>query len=169
MTGLIMVAGVALMAQDKTKPKEKEAATRIEWMSYDDGLAKAKKTDRQVLIDFTTSWCGWCKKMEREAFSDPEIIKTLNQEFVPIRVDGDSKRELNIDGYIISERDLTRSEYGVRGYPAFWFLESDGSKIGQVRGYKPTEAFKQALAYIKERQYDTTAAAENVKKDESNN
>lgn len=169
MSGLIMMVGMALMAEEKSESKEKKVPTTIEWMSYDDGLVKAKKTDRQIMVDFTTSWCGWCKKMEREAFSDPEVIKTLNQEFVPVRVDGDSKKELNIDGYIISERDLTRSQFGVRGYPAFWFLESDGSKIVQIRGYKPTGTFKEVLAYINERKYDTTSTTKDIKKDESSN
>jgi len=138
------------------KTTEKEVAAEINWMRYDDGLAKAKADDKHVMIDFSTSWCVYCKKMDKETFSEPEVIKLLNEHFVSIKVDGDSKQELDIEGYKISERDLTKKEYGVRGYPAFWFLKSDGTKLAQIKGYRPKEYMMEALNYIMEKKYDTT-------------
>lgn len=156
---LLMLVAVmfsqSVVADDtKVEKKPAEAKTRIQWMQYDQGLALAKKEGKHILVDFTTSWCGWCKLMEKEAFSDSRIIKMLNNEFIPIRVDGDSKKQLNIDGYIITEKALTSQEFGVRGYPTFWFLESDGSKIGPLKGYQKIEPFVKALAFIKDRKYE---------------
>lgn len=150
----VMLTQSATAVDSKTEKKPAEGKAKIEWMQYDEGLALAKKEDKQVLVDFTTSWCGWCKRMEREAFSDSRIIEMLNNDFIPVRVDGDSKEQLNIDGYIITEKDLTAVEFGVRGYPMFWFLESDGSKIGPLRGYQKIEPFMNALTFIKDRKYE---------------
>jgi thioredoxin-related protein len=130
------------------------ANKKIEWLDYDKGLIKGKEENKHIFIDFTAKWCGWCKKLDRETFADPEVIKMLEENFVSIKVDGESKRELNIDGYMISERDLTRREYGVRGFPALWFLKPDGSKIGPVRGYVPADKFLEALTFVKDRKYD---------------
>ena len=143
--------------QEKSKNKKEETAQptpkEIDWKTYPEGLILAASNDKQIFIDFSTSWCGWCKKMDRETFTDPTIIKMLSDNFSSVRVTGDSKKQLNIDGYKISERDLTSREFGVRGFPAFWFLESDGSKIAPLSGYQPAETFMKALAFVFERQY----------------
>ncbi|MFQ5454407.1 MAG: thioredoxin family protein [Candidatus Zixiibacteriota bacterium] len=155
------------LASDDTKPPvqsppgKADKATKvekIEWFAYDIGLKKAKKENKHVFIDFTAKWCGYCKKMEREAFSDSNVIKILNNDFVAVKVDGDSKKMLDIDGYKITEKNLTRHDYGVRGYPTFWFLKSDGTKLTNLRGYRTTDFITGALNYIKDYKYDSTRA-----------
>jgi len=152
---LVVFAGETKPGQPEGKPQT-ETASKITWHPYDEGLTLAKKLDKHVLIDFTTDWCGWCKKMEKETFSDKEVISLINSNFVAVRVDGDSKDTLNVDGYKITEKDLTRMEYRVSGYPAFWFLKSDGSRLGLIRGYQPRDQMMQVLQYVAEYKYDTT-------------
>ena len=147
----LLIGGTTFAEEVKTTDSK-----TIKWFAYDEGLKLAKKSNKQIVIDFTAKWCGWCKKMEKEAFIDPQIVKIMNEEFVAVRVDGDSRKELDIDGYKITEQQLARQEFRVTGYPAFWFLESDGTKIGPIKGYKPTAQFLTALNFIKDRQYDTT-------------
>jgi thioredoxin-related protein len=139
-------------------PKEPLQASKaeIKWHDYDVGLKKAKDINRHVFIDFTAKWCGYCKKMDREVFSDPRIIDLLNNDFVSVRVDGDSRRELDIDGYKITEQNLAKSEFGVRGYPTFWFLKPDGSKLTLIGGYRPTDYMLEALTFVKDYKYDST-------------
>lgn len=147
----LLIGGTTFAEEVKTTDSK-----TIKWFAYDEGLKLAKESNKQIVIDFTAKWCGWCKKMEKEAFIDPQIVKIMNEEFVAVRVDGDSRKELDIDGYKITEQQLARQEFRVTGYPAFWFLESDGTKIGPIKGYKPTAQFLTALNFIKDRQYDTT-------------
>jgi len=158
---LFLTAGFVL-ADGETKnekadtPKKEVENNEIVWISYDEGLAKAKEEDKHVFIDFTTSWCGWCKKMDKETFSRPEVIELVNDHFVPVQVDGDSKNLLDIEGFKITEQSLTKTEFGVRGYPTFWFLKSDGTKLGNISGYRDTKTMMEALTYVKDEQYDTT-------------
>ena len=55
-------------------------AQQIEWKT----IEQAAKTDTKgntklYFVDFYTSWCGWCKKMDRETFTDPTVALILNK------------------------------------------------------------------------------------------
>lgn len=123
--------------------------SEIIWHRYDEGLKAAREEDKHIFINFTSNWCGYCKKMDRTTFKETEIIKMLNEDFVSVKVNGDSKKELNVDGYKITERDLARSEYGVRGYPSFWFLKPNGEKLGVLPGYQKADVLLEVLFFMK--------------------
>ncbi len=142
-------------APEATPPEVRP--TEISWLNYEDGLVLAQELDMHVLIDFSTAWCGYCKKMDRETFKDTRVINFINDNFVAIKVDGDSRREFEIDGFVTSERRITKEIYGVRGFPTFWFLESDGSKIGRQPGYQPATGFLALLEYVSDRSYEENA------------
>ncbi len=161
LTLALAVAGTAAEKGDKGKKDSGRKTTtnsKIDWQDYDAGLVLAEKTDRHVFIDFTAKWCGWCKKMDNEAFADQTVINILNDEFVPVKVDGDSEKMLDIDGFKITEKNLARGEFQIRGYPAFWFLKPDGKKLGMLPGYQTTANLTKALEYIRDYQYDSTRA-----------
>ena len=153
--------GKADSTQNKSK---KQNRGEIIWHQYDDGLKLAKEYGRHVLVNFTAKWCGYCKKMNATTFRDPEVVRMLNEDFVSIKVDGESKKELNIDGYKITERKLTQAEYHVRGYPAYWFLKSDGQRLGVLPGYRTADDFLEVLYFMKESLYDKMTFDEYIKK-----
>lgn len=145
------------VAAETNKPSE------INWQKYEVGLKLAEESGKQMMIDFSTSWCGYCRKMDRETFSDPKVIDYINTNFVPIKIDGDSRREVNIDGFKTTEKKLTKEVYGVSGYPTFVFLESNGSRIGRQPGYQPPTAFLSLLQLVYERQYEKPAKPDSTK------
>ncbi len=152
---------LSLQAGEKSpsgNPKsEKTAATEsIKWLSYPEALTRAETENVHVFIDFSRKGCGWCRKMERETYTNPDVIKMLNEHYAPTKVRGDSNDELDIDGYKITEKALSMQEFGVTSYPQFWFLTRDNSKVGPLRGYLPADRFMKALVYVKELKYDTT-------------
>lgn len=156
LTVSLVFAGEGKSADKQGAP---EATEGIVWLKYEEGLKKAFDSEKQVLIDFTTKTCGWCRRMEREAFVDPQVVDYVNEHFVPVKVWGDSPRELEIDGFTTSEMRIAREIYRVRGYPTFWFLESDGKKIGQQPGYQKPNQFLSLLEFVKERKYEQSADA----------
>ncbi|MEA3296768.1 MAG: thioredoxin family protein [candidate division Zixibacteria bacterium] len=162
LTLLIFVAGLIVAADSKEKMPRDEGANskqdEISWFAYDEGLVKAKDEDKHLFVNFTTKWCGYCRKMNKTTFADNEIIEMMDEDFIAVKVDGDSKDTLEIDGYKIIEKNLTRYEYRVRGYPIYWFLKPDGTKLGSLRGYQHKNVLKQALEFVSERKYDSTKA-----------
>lgn len=161
LAAVLVFAAAAVIIAGNDAPKEATPTTPtpegIQWVSYDVGLERAEKENKHVFIDFTAKWCGYCKKMEAETFSQPEVIAMVNANFIPVKVDGDSQKELDVDGFKITESNLTKQEFGVRGYPTFWFLKPDGTKLGAISGYRPASVMMEALSFVKDEQYDTTS------------
>lgn len=109
-------------------PAVAEEAPQIRWHdSYEAALAAAKQSDKPVMADFYTDWCGFCKRMDREVLSQPAIIKTLAG-FEAVKVDGEARADL-VD------------RYGIRGYPTFLFVDADGRELYRASGYSPPKPF----------------------------
>ena len=123
------------------------SSNQINWMPYDSALVIAKKENKHVLIHFTTTWCGWCKKMIAETYTNPTIKKQVCDEFVTARVDGDSYNVLKLADGDITEKGLTL-QYGVRSYPTTFFLEPNGNKIAGALGYLDTLKMHYVLGFI---------------------
>ncbi len=125
-----------------------EKSGNISWVKYDKAVEEARKNKKHVLIDFYTSWCGWCKKMAATTYQDTQIVNTINRDFVAAMVDGESYNVLKLKDGDITEKGLT-SQFGVRAYPITWFLEPDGSKIAPVPGYIDASTMLPILNYIR--------------------
>lgn len=135
----------------------------INWLSYTEGLALAENENKYVLIYFYTDWCSWCKKMDKEVFSDKEIIETMSQNFVSIRINTEAESKVVENGKEITERELAKL-YQVSGVPAIWFLESDRKRIAPLPGYVPPQQFKIVLNYIGEGWYKSISFEEYLEK-----
>jgi len=122
-----------------TQPKEKPAAkpAKAEVAIYDESadaqkqidaaLAKAKKENRRVLIQWGGNWCGWCKLLHAKFQSDPEIRKELSYEYdvVNVNIGGPGKFDRN--------QDLVK-KYGAEGMekagvPYLTVLDASGKPI----------------------------------------
>ncbi|PKK82529.1 MAG: hypothetical protein CVT49_13325 [candidate division Zixibacteria bacterium HGW-Zixibacteria-1] len=159
----VTAAGENDKKESDNNQKAPEKAKEINWVRYDEGLKTAKAAGKHVLVNFTTAWCGYCKKMNATTFKEPDIIDMLTDNFVAIKVDGDSKQELDIDGYKITERDLSRAEYRVQGYPAYWFLKPNGERLGVLPGYQEAGTFMDVLYFMKEALYDKMSFEDYIK------
>lgn len=136
-------------------PKDKTVSVdEINWVSYPDGLKLAEESGKKVFIEFSAVWCGWCKRMHATTFKDPEIIKILNENYISVTLDGESRDTINVDGWFTSGRKLA-GELGVRSFPYFWFLKSDGEKLAPVRGYQTAENLTNILLFLKDDKYET--------------
>lgn len=147
-------------------------APTLEWHKLDAGLHSAQTQDKHIMVDVYTDWCGWCKKLDKETYSDPAVRQVLAESYVSVKLKGDSDAPLNVKGQpakengktmmqlvptdqpVTTERQLTRGAFRVTGFPTILFLASDGKLITSLPGYKDAETFKNILNFIKDDLYE---------------
>ena len=119
-----------------------------DWLKFDEGMAKAKKENKSVLVDFYTDWCHWCKEMDNKTFKEAAVAKKLKDKFVTVRLNAEDANEtVTYQDKKYSNVELTR-HFGVRGFPTLAFLDSNGQVISMVPGFVPADTFIQVLDYI---------------------
>jgi len=161
---VFVVAGVFFSGRDLTLAQKAATQTpatpppaEIEWFSYEAGVAKAQKEGKHLLIDFYTTWCGWCKRMDATTFRDPAVVGAVNKSMVAIKVNAESGREILHNGQKLSERELSGRIFGVSGYPTYWFVDQKGEKLFMLPGYRAAPDFLNLVEYIGGLHYKTVS------------
>lgn len=126
---------------------QESSDTGLKWHSYDEGIALAKATGKPVFVQYYATWCGYCKKMDREVFSNDKIRDQIHAQFVPIRVTESSSNQVDYQGKKVTEKQLTAMA-GVQGFPTLEFLSAEGQAIGKIPGYIGPDEVTSLLAYI---------------------
>ncbi len=116
-------------------PKQQETLT---WYSWNEGYPLAQKQGKILLIDAYTDWCGWCKKMDRDTYTNADVIKKINKSFIAIKFNPEL-RDLTykIDTSIFSAKDffsqLNRGEN--TGFPTTYFISPTKRSVMMQAGY----------------------------------
>lgn len=120
-SGLFLFSAIAAFAQE---------AIQFQDLPFKDLIAKAKKEKKIVFLDAYASWCGPCKMMERNVFTQKSVGDYFNTNFVNARFDMEKGEG----------RDIA-AKYGVRSYPTYLFLNGDGELVSQNFGYMEESMF----------------------------
>ena len=97
--------------------------------TLEEAIQEAKKSDKSVFIDVSTSWCGYCKKMKSKTYTDDKVADALNTKYVNISIDAEK-----------GEGPAIAKKYGVRAYPTQIILDAEGKLLSKNVGYlKPNE------------------------------
>jgi len=134
--------------------------TKIKWYSMKEAIELSKKQKKKIFIDMYTSWCGWCKHMDANTFSDTTIAKYMNKYFICVKFDAEGN-----DTIVLKEKTYVNSGFGKGksthqmvylllqgqiGYPAFIILDEKHDKVISVMGYKTSIQFEPIIKYYGE-------------------
>lgn len=99
------------------------AQTEFRHVSFEEALSAAKKENKLVFVDFFTTWCGPCKMMSNKVFPQKEVGDFMNAKFIPLKLDAEKEGA-----------DLAK-KYGVKAYPTYVVLDSEGKEVAKFSGY----------------------------------
>ncbi len=118
-----------VVAQATPTPTPTDPGNEGTGITCTDNLDQALLTagSRLVMVDFCTDWCGWCKKLQSETFTDPAVVERAKQ-VICVRIDGDKRKDLT-------------GRYNVEGYPTVFFLKSNGQEVHRVVGFRDAGQF----------------------------
>jgi uncharacterized protein YyaL (SSP411 family) len=110
-------------------------AAEIGWRPWSEkAFQEAQGADKPVLLAISAVWCHWCHVMDETSYSDPEVIRLINERYVPIRVDNDERPDVN-------------RRYNMGGWPTTAFLTPDG-EIVHGGTYVPPDAMRSYLGQV---------------------
>lgn len=136
MMGLLLLVMSNLMAQDPPK---------IKWYTFEEATKLNQKEPKMVLVDVYTDWCGWCKKMDKETFTDAKVIQYINENFYAVKLNAeDNKKKFKFRGKEYTEASMAKVMQ-VNSYPNFVIIDAALENITQLPGYRQPEAFLKDL------------------------
>lgn len=144
----LLIAPALLIANNNPEDHKDKNNSSIKWLSIEEVEAKVKQEPRIIFVDVYTDWCGWCKKMDRGTFSDPEVIEYVNKNFYAVKMDAEGKGKVTFLGKTVSPAELSRS-MGVSGYPTIVFIDPGFEKVQPIPGYRGPEDFMDILKQVK--------------------
>ncbi|HWD37447.1 MAG TPA: thioredoxin domain-containing protein [Fimbriimonas sp.] len=112
-------------------------AASIKWQpSFSTAVNLAKNSHKLVMVDFYTDWCGWCKKLDADTYTAPQIT-SRSEGFVPVKVNAEK------------EGKAEAAKYKVNGYPTILFLKPNGDLAWKVVGYMGPDDFAKQMDMAK--------------------
>jgi thiol:disulfide interchange protein len=133
----VALAGLALapVSAQTTAKKTAKAPPQIAWQTdFNKAFKQAKKQHKLLMLDFYTDWCGYCKRLDREVYTD-EKVRALSQKFIPVKLN--------------PERDQVAAaiaqQVGVRGFPSVLFITEKAELVHGIGGFEPASYFTQDM------------------------
>ncbi len=150
----LIVLFMALRAETVV-PRVKPA--KIEWLTVEQAFALHQTQPRKMLIDVYTDWCGWCKVMDRETYTDPQVIDYINKNYYPVKFNAEQRDDVTIQGqkYVF----VAQGNSGVHqfaasilqnklSYPSTVFLDEKLQMIQPLPGYFKAKEFHEIITFF---------------------
>ncbi|MDX1420278.1 MAG: thioredoxin fold domain-containing protein [Rubricoccaceae bacterium] len=123
------------------------------WRPMGEAAAAAQADGDLVLIHAYTEWCGWCRRLDQDTYTDDAIQAYLADNYEVTRLDIESPEEIDFFGGTVPMRELGQA-FEVSGTPTTVFLDSDGTFITKAPSYWPPDQFLHVLRYVREGFYE---------------
>ncbi|KGE15182.1 thioredoxin family protein [Sphingobacterium deserti] len=98
----LLLSSLSAMAQ----PKES-----IQWISFEQLADSLRTKPKRVLLFFHTDWCAYCRKMQNDVFTDPQLVKRINNDYYAVRFDAESVDSVHFEGQIFTN-EVTKKRTG---------------------------------------------------------
>jgi thioredoxin-related protein len=152
-TLILLIASVSAVSGQKVK-----------WLTFEEAVALNETNPKKILIDVYTDWCGWCKVMDKNTFSDPIISKYINDNFYAVKFDAESSSPITFRGHTFSNNGSgTRSTHelavallnGKMSYPSIAYMDETNQLITAIPGYYDPKKIEPLLSFIANDIYKT--------------
>lgn len=98
--------------------------------TWEEALQAAKNENKLIFLDIYATWCGPCKKLKANTFSNSEVGSFYNQNFVNVAFDGEQ-----------GEGKMLMQKYALRSFPSLLFIDGNRKVVGQTAGYHNSSQF----------------------------
>lgn len=131
---------------------------QIKWMSMTEALQAQKKNKKPIFLDAYTVWCGPCKMLDKQTFSDETFATFINKNYNPVKFNAEGNDEVQFQGklyknpgYQESRKNSRNSVHeltlalGVRAYPTMMVIDNTGKITQNIMGVQSAESILKQL------------------------
>lgn len=129
----------------------------LAWYKIEDLEQMKNVKGKKVLVDMYTSWCGWCKVMDKKTFTDPQVVQYLNEHFVLVKFNAERKDTITFQGKTYEwiprgKNGINKLAYkmmsGRAAYPTMVYLDDNFEVITYGPGYKTAVELMEDLKQV---------------------
>ena len=147
-------------------------AQEINWVTMDEALAAQQESPRKIVVDVYADWCGPCKMMDRNTFSNADVIEYINENYYAVKFDAEGDEVVNYQGQQFTNPGYVEGKRGrnathefsmalqVRGYPSMVYFDEQGELIQAIPGYQTPQQLEVFLKMIGSDDYKEVTSAE---------
>ncbi len=111
-------------------------------LSWKEVLEKAKQSRKYIFVDCFATWCGPCKRMEKDVYSNDSLTSFYNSNFIAVKIQMDSSKndQLSTRLWYKDAMEIAK-QYQVDAFPTLLFFSPDGNLVNKEVGYHDVNDF----------------------------
>lgn len=142
-----------------------ENNTKIEWKTFEEVEMLMNEKPKKVIVYFYTDWCGWCKRMDKNIYSNANLASYLNENYYAVKFNAEQKKSVYFNGKkyevtkvgnrFVNELALSMLQ-GELLYPATVLLDENYTILNTFTGYMELYKMEPILKYVGDGLYTHT-------------
>lgn len=132
---LLLLSAVAMIWSAPLADAQEPAADtgiKFEHGTWEEAVNKAKAENKLLFVDVWATWCGPCRKLAKEVFTDPEVGEFFNKNFVCYKLMIDEQ-----DDALREKNENIARNYNAGALPTLLWINNEGKAEHSSVGYKP--------------------------------
>jgi thioredoxin-related protein len=141
---------------------------KIKWYTIEEAEKLIRDNPRPIFVDTYTDWCVWCKRLDKDTFSNQVIADILSSKYYPVKFNAEGKEKVTFQGKTFINDGKSGASHqlaiallkGQMSFPTVVFLNEKGQLLTPVPGYRPPKEMEVILSFFAGNVYEKTSFEE---------